>query len=229
MFKTNTYTYTNANANANTASATDYAAADNNVTMSPSYLGYLDNLVRTSEVILLNADFAQKGAGFEAFIRSLIPILDKYKRKIMCPQATSAELRYLCTSPDVGVSKRATAAREGIAALYHAGYIVYSGDPNIRETADAAAVKFVFTNIWDKNILVLTQSREVFEDCRLFERIRSTKLNHTVTVKRITDMNGRIGDFSENRDPVSAKSEQRQTVTANANANTAEILKRFGL
>lgn len=200
--------------------------------LNPSYLAYLENLICSTDVILLNADFAQKGVGFDAFIRSLVPILKKFNRKITCTQATLSELRYLCESANPEVSGRAQKARDGITALYHAGYIVYCGDPNVRITSDAAIVKFVFTNIWDKNILVLTQSRDVYSDCRLFGQIRSTKINHTVTVKRIADYNGRIEDFSENRTPAVSittppKTEQKPKNTTDA--NTAEILKRFGL
>lgn len=228
MFKTNTYTAST------TAYTNAIATTDNNAPLNPSYLAYLDNLVSTSDVILLNADFAQKDAGFDAFIRSLIPILSKYNRKISCHQATLGELRFLTNSPDSTVAAKAEKALDGISVLARSGYLTYFGDPNVRITSDAAIVKFVFTNIWDKNILVLTQSKSIFDDCRLFGQIRSTRSNHTVTVKRIADYNGRIEDFSENRTYIPAvstatpqKTEQRKTGTTDA--NTAEILKRFGL
>lgn len=214
--------YTN-NINANLTAAT---------AQSPAYLAYLDNLIRSNDVILLNVDTAQKGAAFDALIRVLVPILNKYKRQITCLQATYTELKFLTNSPDVTVSERAKKALDGINVLSRAGYIVYRGDPNARETSDAAIVKFVFTNIWDKNILIFTQSKDVFKDCILFNQIRSTKLNHAVTVKRIAELDGRIGDFSENRDPsasVSAKPERQRQKADTADANTAEILKRFGL
>lgn len=214
--------YTN-NINANLTAAT---------VQSPSYLAYIDNLIRTTDVILLNSDTVQKGAAFDALIRVLVPILDKYKRQITLLQATYTELKFLTNSPDVTVSEKAEKAMDGINVLSRAGYILFRGDPHARETSGAAIVKFVFTNIWDKNILILTQSKDVFKDCMLFNQIRSTNLNHTVTVKRISDLNGRIGDFSENRDSVpTATSEQRteQRKTNTTDANTAEILKRFGL
>lgn len=198
----------------------------NTPVQSPSYLAYLDNLIKTSDMILLDADTAQKGTAFDALVRQFVPFLAKHKRQIICPQATLNELKYLSASLDPRVAGKAAKALEGINALFHAGYIVFRGNPNERETADAAIVRCVATNIWDANILVLSQSGDVAADCKLFNQIRSTKLNHTVTIKRISDQYGRIQDFLDSRDTnthTSGNSEQK------TNANTADVLKRFGL
>lgn len=200
---------------------------DSNVPVqNPSYLAYLDNLIKTSDMILLDADTAQKGSAFDALVRQFIPFLSKHRRQIICPQATLNELKYLSMSLDPRSAGKAAKAIESITALSHAGYVVYRGNPNERETANAAIVRCVSTNIWDANILVLSQSKDVAADCKLFNQIRSTKLNHIVIVKRISDQYGRIQDFLDSRDnriPPSRNTEQKSS------SNTADVLKRFGL
>ncbi|MBE6551901.1 MAG: hypothetical protein E7665_07185 [Ruminococcaceae bacterium] len=195
----------------------------NTPAQSPSYLAYLDNLIKTSDMIILDADTAQKGAAYDALVRQFIPFLAKHKRQIICPQATLSELKFLSASVDQRVAGKATKALEGIHALFHAGFIVFRGDPNKSETADAAIIRMVATNIWDTNILVLTQSGDVAADCKLFNQIRSTKINHTVTVKRISDQFGKLQDFFESHNSLDQISEKKTT------ANTADVLKRFGL
>lgn len=193
---------------------------------SPSYLAYLDNLIKTSDTILLDSDTAQKGDAFDALVRQFVPFLAKHKRQIICLQATLNELKYLSASLDPRAAGKATKALEGINALSNAGYIVFRGNPNERENADAAIVRWVATNIWESNILVLSQSGDVAADCKLFNQIRSTKLNHTVTVKRISDQYGRIQDFLDLHDNNTHRSGDSEQKT---NSNTADVLKRFGL
>lgn len=194
----------------------------NTPVQSPSYLAYLENLIKTSDMILLDADTAQKGIAFDALVRQLLPILGKYKRQFICPQATMNELKTLSASPDISVASKATKAIECIMALFKIGYLVFRGNPNETETADAAIVRCVATNIWDTNILVLSQSGNVAADCKLFNQIRSTKLNHTVTVKRISDQYGRIQDFLDSHNNTNHSNQK-------ISSSTAEILKRFGL
>lgn len=198
----------------------------NTPALSPSYLGYLDNLIQSSDVIILDADTIQKGAAFDAFIRTIIPFLKKHNRQITFPQAGVLELKHLASSLDAKTAERAKKGQEAVNALFQAGILVFRGNPNERETAGAAIIRYTATNIWDANILVLSQDANVAADCKLFEKIKSAKVNHTVTVKRISDQ-GRIQNFLDTQDISTKPSNTEQRSAASA---TSVVLKnRFGI
>lgn len=201
-----------------------------NPTANPSYAARLDSLVKNNDLIIIAGDTAAKGRPFDLFMSTLIPILKKYRKQVTVMQASVNALRTLSTDGlDPTIKDKATRALEGINALHGAGFIALRGDPNL-EDANGQILKFVFENAFKKNILVITQSAPLAIDCNLLSKIKSTHLDNSTVVKRISTVYGEIDSFDFTSRPAYIDGSlvtKRSAVAESSNAT--QLLSRFGL
>jgi len=201
-----------------------------NPTANPSYAARLDSLVRNNDYIIIAGDAASKGRSFDLLMSTLIPLLRKYGKTVTVMQASVNALRTLSTaSLDSTIKDKAQRALEGINALYGAGIITLKGDPN-SEDANGQILKFVFKNVFKSNILLITQNAPLAVDCNLLSRIKSTHLDNSVTVRRISTVYGEIDSFDFTSRPAYIDGTlvtKRSAVAESSNAS--QLLSRFGL
>ena len=193
-------------------------------TKNPSYIQFIDNLIQGADVIFLDTDTAAKCKPFEELIKTISPMLAKYKKKIIFPQAGMHELRQQATSIDTRTREKAERTLEGLNALSTVGIVGFRGNPNLAETAGEYIIKYVCQHIFDEDIVVLTQDGDLARDCRLFGDFKSTHMNHTVVCKRISDAYGRLNNFEFR----SNSTEDNREDTIAPQNNSKEILKRYG-
>jgi len=202
-------------------------------TDNPSYLQFVGNAVKNNDVIILNRDTSMKGKGFVQLFETLAKPLSENRKKVVVPQAVLAELRHTADSPDTQESRKAKEAMEDIIELYRAGYIKFAGDPNVRETGSAWILKYVSREIWSQRILVLTQDAALAEDLMVFSRLRSTRPDNQVTVKRVSNDFGQLNNFhfdEDGRTSFAGRQDARlapQSGTAPRNNAASVVSQRF--
>ena len=165
-------------------------------TMSPSYQSFLNTLIKSNDLILLDTGTILKGDAFEMLLKDLIMILRRHSKQLAVLQSVMEELRSMSVGPDARKREKANRALELIRILQNNGVIILRGSPNTEESGGAGIIKYVSKSIYEKNILVLTQSGDLAADCSLFGQIRSCRMEYTVTVKRISNQYGQLNSFN---------------------------------
>ena len=191
-------------------------------TESPSYLGFLNTLVKENHVILLDTCTILKGEPFERLLQNLITILQRHGKQITVLQSVMEELRAISTGPDSVKRAKALRALECLRLLQINNVVVLRGSPNTESSGGEGIIKYVSKNIYDKNICVLTQSGDLAADCALFQQIRSCPMPYTVTVKRISNLYGQLNNF----DPAAPRVEAPR---AKSDASYTNLYKTLGL
>lgn len=191
-------------------------------TMSPSYQGFLNTLVKENDVILLDTCTILKGEPFELLLKDLILILRRNGKQITVLQSVMEELRALAASSDGAKRTKALRALDLLRILQDNNIVILRGSPNTDASGGEGIIKYVSKNIYDKNICVLTQSGDLASDCALFSQIRSCPMTYTVTVKRISNVYGQINSF----DPTGPRAEIPRTKTG---TSCTDIYKTLGL
>lgn len=199
-------------------------------TKSPSYQAFLNTLVKTNDVILLDTCTVTKGEPFEMLLKDLITVLRRHGKQITVLQSVMEELRSMSAGPDLQKRAKATRALDLIRILQNNNIVILRGSPNTEESGGAGIIKYVSRNVYEKNILVLTQSGDLAADCGLFSQIRSCRMDYTVTVKRISNLYGQINSFdSTGPRAESAPQECVPTRSANANSQFSDLYRKLGL
>lgn len=210
-----------------------YSANSQNLippTMSPSYQSFLNTLVRSNDVILLDACTILKGEAFEMLLKDLIMILRRNDKQITILQSVMEELRSMSASTDARKREKANRALELIRILQNNGVIILRGSPNAEESGGAGIIKYVSKNIYEKNILVLTQSGDLAADCSLFSQIRSCRMEYTVTVKRIFNQYGQLNSFNSLDSRTEAVHAERVSARNNAGSSQySDLFRKLGL
>lgn len=191
-------------------------------TMSPSYQGFLNTLVKENDVILLDTCTILKGEPFELLLKDLILILRRNNKQITVLQSVMEELRSLSAGTDAVKRAKALRALEVLRILQNNNVVVLRGSPNTEGSGGEGIIKYVSKNIYDKNICVLTQSGDLAADCALFRQIRSCPMTYTVTVKRISNTYGQINSF----DPTGPRVEAPRT---GSGTSCTDLYKTLGL
>ena len=199
-------------------------------TSSPSYQAFLDSLLKANDVILLDTCTILKGEPFELLLKDLIMILRRRGKQLTILQSVMEELRALSASGDPQKRTNAIYALDLIRVLQNKDLIALRGSPNTEESGGAGIIKYVSKNIYDKNILVLTQAGDLAADCALFSQIRSCRMEYSVTVKRISNQYGQINGF----DNSSSHSESKLREGTPARNNTtgsqySNLIRALGL
>lgn len=210
-----------------------YSANNQNLvppTMSPSYQSFLNTLIKTNDVILLDACTIVKGEPFELLLKDLITVLRRHGKQITVLQSVMEELRNMSVGADVQKRAKAIRALDLIRILQNNNIVILRGSPNTEESGGAGIIKYVSRNIYEKNILVLTQSGDLAADCALFGQIRSCRMEYAVTVKRISNLYGQINSFdSTGPRAESAPAERTPVRSTNANSQFSDLYRKLGL
>ena len=199
-------------------------------TMSPSDQSFLNTLVRSNDVILLDACTILKGDPFEMLLKDLIMVLRRNDKQITILQSVMEELRTMSVGTDLRKREKANRALDLIRILQNNGVIILRGSPNTEESGGAGIIKYVSKHIYEKNILVLTQSGDLAADCSLFSQIRSCRMEYAVTVKRISNLYGQINSFNSPDSRTEAAPAERPSARTNAgNSQYSDLFRKLGL
>ena len=199
-------------------------------TMSPSYQSFLNTLVRSSDVILLDACTILKGDPFELLMKDLILILRHHDKQLTILQSVMEELRSMSVSADARKRAKAIRALDLIRILQNNNIVILRGSPNAEESGGAGIIKYVSKNIYEKNILVLTQAGDLAADCGLFGQIRSCRMEYTVTVKRISNQYGQLNSFNgPDARPEPAAGDRNPAGSAAGSTQFADLYRKLGL
>lgn len=199
-------------------------------TMSPSYQSFLNTLVRSNDVILLDACTILKGDPFEMLLKDLIMVLRRNDKQITILQSVMEELRTMSVGTDLRKREKANRALDLIRILQNNSVIILRGSPNTEESGGAGIIKYVSKHIYEKNILVLTQSGDLAADCSLFSQIRSCRMEYAVTVKRISNQYGQINSFNSPDSRTEAAPAERPSARTNAgNSQYSDLFRKLGL
>lgn len=199
-------------------------------TMSPAYQSFLSTLVKTNDVILLDACTILKGEPFELLLKDLITVLRRHGKQITILQSVMEELRGMSIGADAQKRAKATRGLDLIRILQNNNIVILRGSPNTEESGGAGIIKYVSRNIYEKNILVLTQSGDLASDCALFSQIRSCRMEYSVTVKRISNLYGQINGFDSAGPRAEPSSAERNPVrNTTTNSQVSELYRKLGL
>lgn len=199
-------------------------------TMSPSYQSFLNTLVKSNDMILLDTCTILKGDAFEMLLKDLILILRRNNKQITILQSVMEELRSLSVGTDPRQRTKAARALDLLRILQSNGVIILRGSPNAEESGGAGIIKYVSKSIYEKNILVLTQSGDLAADCSLFSQIRSCRMEYTVTVKRISNQYGQLNSFnSPDSRSESAPVDRPSNRNATATSQYSDLYRKLGL
>lgn len=210
-----------------------YSANSQNLippTMNPSYQSFLNTLVKSNDLILLDTGTILKGEPFEMLLKDLIMILRRHGKQITILQSVMEELRSMSVSTDARKRMKATRALDLIRILQNNNVIIPRGSPNTEENGGAGIIKYVSKNIYEKNILVLTQSGDLAADCSLFSQIRSCRMEYTVTVKRISNQYGQLNSFNSPDSRTEAVPVERTSARNNVGSSQySDLYRKLGL
>lgn len=210
-----------------------YSANSQNLippTMNPSYQSFLNTLVKSNDLILLDTGTILKGEPFEMLLKDLIMILRRHGKQITILQSVMEELRSMSVSTDARKRMKATRALDLIRILQNNNVIILRGSPNTEESGSSGIIKYVSKNIYEKNILVLTQSGDLAADCNLFSQIRSCRMEYAVTVKRISNQYGQLNSFNGSDARTELAPAERASVRNTAgNAQYSDLFRKLGL
>ncbi|MBQ3194777.1 MAG: hypothetical protein IJB59_14545 [Oscillospiraceae bacterium] len=199
-------------------------------TMSPSYQSFLNTLVKSNDLILLDTGTILKGEPFEMLLKDLILILRRHSKQITILQSVMEELRSMSVGTDTHKRMKATRALDLIRILQNNNVIILRGSPNTEESGSAGIIKYVSKNIYEKNILVLTQSGDLAADCSLFSQIRSCRMEYTVTVKRISNQYGQLNSFNSPDSRTEVVHAERVSARNNAESSQySDLFRKLGL
>lgn len=166
-------------------------------TMNPSYKAFLDNFVK-QHLILIDSSVAMKES-FPLLLRDLILPLKQNSKSIVVLQAVMEQLNKLSKSSDPTKSAKALKALSDIHFLNANNLAVFKGRPNTGASANTEIMRFVSSYLFgdgNENIAVLTQSADLNNDCKVFSQLKSCTINHSVSVKRIGNENGKLKSFT---------------------------------
>lgn len=199
-------------------------------TMSPSYQSFLNTLIKSNDVILLDTCTILKGDPFEMLLKDLITVLRRHGKQITILQSVMEELREMSSGADAQKRMKATRALDLIRILQNNGIVILRGSPNTEESGGAGIIKYVSKNIYEKNILVLTQSGDLAADCGLFSQIRSCRLEYAVTVKRISNQYGQINSFEGSGSRAEPRTAERAPARNTADGSQyADLFRKLGI
>lgn len=199
-------------------------------TMNPSYQAFLNSLVKSSDVILLDTCTILKGDAFELLLKDLILILRRQNRQITILQSVMEELRSMSAGADAQKRMKATHALDLLRILQNNGVVIFRGSPNTEESGGAGIIRYVSKNIYEKNILVLTQSADLAADCGLFSQIRSCRMEYAVTVKRISNPYGQINSFNGTDSRTEQRTGERPSVrNTTGSSQYSDLYRKLGL
>lgn len=199
-------------------------------TMSPSYQSFLSTLIKSNDVILLDTCTILKGDPFEMLLKDLITVLRRHGKQITILQSVMEELRGLSTGTDAQKRMKAVRALDLIRILQNNNIVILRGSPNTEESGGAGIIKYVSKNIYEKNILVLTQSGDLAADCTLFSQIRSCRMEYAVTVKRISNQYGQINSFDSSAPRTEPRPAERMPArNTTADSQYSDLFRKLGL
>ena len=199
-------------------------------TMNPSYQAFLNTLVKSSDVILADTCTILKGDAFEMLLKDLIMVLRRHGKQITILQSVMEELRSMSAGADPRQRTKATRALELIRILQSNGVVILRGSPNAEESGGSGIIKYVSKNIYEKNILVLTQSGDLAADCGLFSQIRSCRMEYTVTVKRISNSYGQLNSFNGTDSRTEQRTGERPSVrNTTGSSQYSDLYRKLGL